>query len=200
MELIESESISKQEFKVLSKRLQQNVDNVHGMLDNLLLWSLSQMEGIKPNQAPFDLNFIVDESLLILKESAAQKQIHLTNASVSHLQALGDEYQIKTVLTNLLNNAIKFTPTQGKIAIDSSIKGHFIHLKIADSGVGIEKTDLAQIFTDPKLKTGTAGEKGTGFGLFLCKELIEKNGGSIEITSEIGQGTTVDFYLPAVMN
>jgi hypothetical protein len=198
MELFDSESISKQEFKELSKRLQQNVDNVHGMLDNLLLWSLSQMEGIKPKRAPFDLNFIIDESLLIFKESATQKQINLTDYSATNLLALGDEYQIKTVLRNLINNAIKFTPLQGNIAIHSSIKEQFIHLKITDSGLGIEKNDLTQIFLNPKLKTGTAGEKGTGFGLFLCKELIEKNGGTIQINSEIGRGTTVDLLLPAV--
>jgi signal transduction histidine kinase len=200
MGLIDDESISQQEFKELSKLIAQNVDNLSGMLENLLLWSLSQMEGIKPNIAPVELNFIIDETVLIFNHSSMQKQINLTNNSATNLRALGDEYQIKTVLRNLINNAIKFTPSQGQIDINSTIKGQFVHLKITDSGVGIERNDLVQIFSNPKIKAGTAGEKGTGFGLFLCKELIEKNGGSIEIDSEFGKGTTVDILLPLVVN
>jgi signal transduction histidine kinase len=200
MQLIDNEEVSKEEFIELSKRMQVNVENVHGMLDNLLLWSLSQMEGIKPKLAPFDLNFVMNETILIFKESSLQKQIDLTHNSTVNLLALGDEYQIETVLRNLLNNAIKFTPSQGKITIESSINGQFINLKITDSGVGIEKNDLAQIFSNPTLKTGTAGEKGTGFGLFLCKELLEKNDGTIEIESDIGKGTAVNIMLPFVVN
>jgi signal transduction histidine kinase len=196
MQLLDNEFISKEEFKKLSKRLQQNVDSVHGMLENLLLWSLSQMEGIKPNVKPFDLNFIIEETVLLFEEISIQKQIDLRHNSTIHFQALGDEYQIRTVLRNLLNNALKFTPSHGQISINSKIKGQFINLKITDSGVGIEKNDLAQIFSNPKLKMGTAGEKGTGFGLFLCKELIEKNGGSIDVNSEFGKWTTIEISLP----
>lgn len=200
MQLIDDEHINQEEFKDLSKRLQSDLDNIFGMLDNLLLWSQSQMEGIKPNLAPFDLNFIIDETMLTFRESAMQKQVSLINNSAINLQAFGDEYKIKIVLSNLLNNAIKFTPSHGQITIDSSIKGKFINLQITDSGVGIERNDLAKIFTNPKLKTGTAGEKGTGFGLFLCKELIEKNGGTIEVNSEFGKGTTIDILLPLMLN
>jgi signal transduction histidine kinase len=198
MQLLDNEFISKEEFKQLSKRLQQNVDNVHGMLENLLLWSLSQMEGIKPNVKPFDLNFIIDETVQLFKEVSEQKKIGLKVNSTTHLQAMGDEFQIRTVLRNLLNNALKFTPTNGQIDIRSSVNEHFINLKISDTGVGIKQEDLALIFLNPKLNTGTAGEKGTGFGLFLCKELIEKNGGTIEINSEIGKGTIIELLLPIV--
>jgi signal transduction histidine kinase len=172
------------------------VDNVHGMLENLLLWSLSQMDGIKPNVKNFDLNFVIEETVILFKEVFTQKQINLTNNSSLNLQALGDEYQIRTVLRNLLNNAIKFTPQNGQIEIVSSVEKHFVNLKISDTGMGIRKEDLAQIFSNPKLNNGTAGEKGTGFGLFLCKELIEKNGGSIEIKSEFKKGTTIEILLP----
>jgi signal transduction histidine kinase len=196
LQLLDNEFISKEEFKQLSKRLQENVDNVHGMLENLLLWSLSQMEGIKPNLKPFDLNFIIDETIQLFKEVSEQKQIDLNVNTTIHLQAFGDEFQIRTILRNLLNNALKFTPTNGQIRIKSSVKEHSISLKISDTGVGIRKEDLALIFSNPKLNMGTAGEKGTGFGLFLCKELIEKNGGSIEINSEVGKGTIIELSLP----
>jgi two-component system, sensor histidine kinase and response regulator len=159
---------------------------------------LSQMKGIKPNLKPFELNFIIDETVQLFKEISIQKQIGLTTDSGSHFQALGDEYQIRTILRNLLNNALKFTPSHGEIHINSSLKGQFVNLKISDSGVGIKQEDLVTIFSNPTLKVGTAGEKGTGFGLFLCKELIEKNGGSIDVNSEFGRGTTIDILLPIV--
>jgi signal transduction histidine kinase len=170
------------------------------MLENLLYWSLSQLEELKPNFRPFDLDFIVDEILSIFKENAIQKQIFLTKHSAKNLQAYGDEYQIKTIIINLVNNALKFTPRHGKIIIDSNIEGQFIKLKIMDSGIGMEKSELMQIFNNPTIKSGTAGEKGTGFGLFLCKELIEKNGGKIEIESVIGKGTTIILSLPLMVN
>jgi signal transduction histidine kinase len=84
--------------------------------------------------------------------------------------------------------------------INSSIEGQFITLKIVDSGIGIEKDELMQIFSNPTIKIGTAGEKGTGFGLFLCKELIEKNGGNIEIESDFGKGTTIILLLHLMAN
>jgi signal transduction histidine kinase len=200
MQLVEKEHISMQEFKELSIHIKQNVNNLSGMLENLLFWSLSQLEEIKPNLRPFDLDFVVDETLSIFKENAIQKQIDLTKHSAKNLQAYGDEYQIRTVLINLVNNALKFTPQHGKIVIDSSIEGEFITLKIMDSGIGIEKDELMQIFSNPTIKSGTAGEKGTGFGLFLCKELIEKNGGNIEIESVFGKGTTITLLLPLMVN
>jgi signal transduction histidine kinase len=200
MQLVEKEHISMQEFKELSIHIKQNVDNLSGMLENLLFWSLSQLEEIKPNLRPFDLDLIVGETLSIFKENALQKQIDLANLSAKNLQAYGDEYQIRTVLINLVNNALKFTPQHGKIVIDSSIDGQFITLKIMDSGIGIEKDELMQIFSNPTINSGTAGEKGTGFGLFLCKELIEKNGGNIEIESVIGKGTTIILLLPLMVN
>lgn len=200
MQLLDNEFISKEEFKQLSKRLQENVDNVHGMLENLLLWSLSQMDGIKPNIKAFDLNFVVDETVVLFKEVFTQKNIDLTSNSNINFQALGDEYQIRTVLRNVLNNAIKFTPENGQILIESKVEKNFINLKISDTGIGIPKEELPIFFSNPKIKTGTAGEKGTGFGLFLCKELVEKNGGLISVDSELGKWTTIEISLPLMMN
>ena len=200
IQLVEEEHISVQEFKELSNHIKQNVDNLSGMLENLLFWSLSQLEEIKPNLRPFDLDLIVDETVSIFKENAFQKQIDLTKHSAKNLQAYGDEYQIRTVLINLVNNALKFTPQHGKIVIDCNIEGQFITLKIMDSGIGMKQDELMQIFYNPTIKNGTAGEKGTGFGLFLCKELIEKNGGNIQIESVFGKGTTIILLLPLMDN
>lgn len=200
IQLLNNESISKEEFKELSKRLEGNVDSIHEMLENLLLWSLSQMDSLKPNIRPFDFNFIVDETVVLFKEVFTQKNITLTNTSSIKKEALGDEYYIKTVLRNILNNAIKFTPENGQILIESEVKNNFIYLKISDTGVGITKEELLVFFSNPKIKMGTAGEKGTGFGLSLCKELVEKNGGFISVDSEYGKWTTIEISLPLVMS
>ena len=200
MYLLDNEYISKEEFNELFARLKQNVDNVHGMLENLLLWSLSQMDGIKPNIKPFDLGFVVDETVILFKEVFTQKNINLISNSSIDCKALGDEYQIRTVLRNILNNAIKFTPENGQILIESKVEQEFINLKISDTGIGVSKEELPSFFSNPTLKAGTAGEKGTGFGLALCKELVEKNGGVISVDSEFGEWTTIEITLPLMMN
>jgi signal transduction histidine kinase len=168
------------------------------MLENLLIWSLSQMESIKPKIRPFDLSIIVEETIVLFREISFQKQINMHNEMGENIPTYADEQQIKMVLRNLLNNAIKFTPNDGNIAISANIREHVVNIKIRDSGIGIKEEDLAMIFSNPKLNRGTAGEKGTGFGLFLCKELIEKNGGSIDIKSEFKKGTTIDIVLPSL--
>lgn len=200
IQLVEHEHISVQEFKEISNHIKQNVNNLSVMLENLLFWSRSQLEEIKPNLRPFDLDFVIDETISIFKENALQKHIDLTIESAKNMQAYGDEYQIRIVLINLVNNALKFTPQYGKIVIDSSIEGQFITIKIIDSGIGMAKDELMKIFKNPSIKSGTAGEKGTGFGLFICKELIEKNGGNIEIESVYGKGTNVILLLPLMVN
>ena len=143
---------------------------------------------------------MVDETVVLFKEVFTQKHINLTSNSNINFQALGDEYQIRTVLRNVLNNAIKFTPENGQILIESTIEKDFINLKISDTGIGIAKEDLPLFFSNPKIQAGTAGEKGTGFGLFLCKELVEKNGGLISVDSEFGKWTTIEISLPLMMN
>jgi signal transduction histidine kinase len=200
IQLAENEQITVQEFKEISIHIKQNVNNLSVMLENLLFWSRSQLEEIKPNLRPFDLDFVIDEIISIFKHNALQKQIELTKHSAKTMQAYGDEYQIRIVLINLVNNALKFTPQYGKIVIDSSIEGQFITIKIIDSGIGMAKDELMKIFKNPSIKSGTAGEKGTGFGLFICKELIEKNGGNIEIESVYGKGTNVILLLPLMVN
>ena len=196
MQLLDGGFISPEEFKEMSKRTHENVDAVLGMLENLLTWSLSQMEGIKPNLKPFDLNKIINENGLVFKEILTQKQIELSLNLSTQALVLGDEYQISTVLRNLLSNAIKFTPVGGQISVSQSVQARQMSLQIRDTGIGIEEEYLGQVFSNPKLSTGTAGEKGTGFGLFLCKELIEKNGGKIAIKSEYNKGTTIEILLP----
>jgi signal transduction histidine kinase len=196
LQLFDSQQLSQEEFLELARHLLKNVDNIHEMLENLLQWSLSQMQGLKPFLKAFEVNDVVDETIALFKEVAFQKQIELATDLEQNLIAFADENQIRTVLRNLLNNAIKFTPQSGIIAVSGKVRDNFVELKVIDSGIGIKTEDLALIFSKPKLKKGTAGEKGTGLGLVLCKDLIEQNGGQIVVRSEYQKGTTFEVILP----
>ena len=110
----------------------------------------------------------------------------------------GDEYMITTVLRNLIYNAIKFTPEGGSIDICSQINEKFIHVAIKDNGTGIQDENLEKLFR-PEIHfstRGTANEKGSGIGLTLCKEFVEKNGGEISVESKINKGSTFLFTVP----
>jgi two-component system, sensor histidine kinase and response regulator len=105
---------------------------------------------------------------------------------------------VYAIVRNLLSNALKFTEPGGKVTIDVVKKDDFLNVSVADTGIGMQQDDVARLFRiDSKYqRAGTAGEEGTGLGLLLSKELVEKNGGMLVITSEAGKGTTVVFTLP----
>jgi signal transduction histidine kinase len=105
---------------------------------------------------------------------------------------------IDTVVRNLLSNAVKFTTSGGSIDLSARVSGDIIEIAVVDTGVGIDENAIEKLFQiDEKYsKPGTAGESGTGLGLILCKELVEKNDGSIRVESEIGRGSTFTFTLP----
>ncbi len=196
IQLLDNKRISSDEFRELSGRLGQNVHGLHSMLENLLQWSLSQLEGTKPIIKPFKINDVSTETVAFFKELTIQKQVNLVLETTLEAEVLGDEAQIKTVLRNLVNNALKFTPIVGQISVNQVVKDNFVLITVTDTGVGISEKELALIFSSPTIKVGTAGEKGTGFGLSLSKELIDKNGGSIKAESSVGKGTTITIALP----
>jgi len=108
-----------------------------------------------------------------------------------------DYPSLSTVFRNLISNAIKYSQNDSKISIGYSVKGNRNYFEIKDQGLGISEEKIKALFTlDKKSQKGTMGEKGTGLGLILCKELVELHGGEIKINSSIGNGTTVTFYIP----
>lgn len=195
LNLFDNNSLSQKEFIDLSKSLNQSVDNIHAMLENLLLWSLSQMNGLKPYLRNLYVIDVVEEAIALVREIANRKNIELRINIPENLQVFADENNLRAIIRNLLNNALKFTPQNGSITVNSHQRGEFTELQIIDTGIGVKPEDLEKIFSDPKLKQGTAGEKGTGLGLVLCKDLIEQNGGKISVTSQYGQGTIFTIVL-----
>ncbi len=179
--------------------------NGYTLLENLLEWSRSQTGNIECHQRELNLKEQVDDVILLLEEFANKKAITLTNHIASDLMVRADKNMLDTIIRNLISNAIKFTANDGKIALNANeiTDEHgtaMIQTSIADSGVGIASDDLDKLFRiDVNHSTiGTSKEKGTGLGLILCKEFVEKNGGTIWVDSQIEKGTTFYFTLKKV--
>ena len=150
--LIDNQQLSREEFDELLQHLQKNVDNVHGMLENLLQWSLSQMKEMKPSLKAFEINDVVEQTVELFKEVAKQKKIDLQTDLNENLIVFADENHIRAVIRNLLNNALKFTPENGRVSIKGNFKNNFVELQITDTGIGINTDEMQLIFSNPKLK------------------------------------------------
>ncbi|HEY0744486.1 MAG TPA: HAMP domain-containing sensor histidine kinase [Chryseosolibacter sp.] len=196
--LNESELITPQEFKMLLKGLKHNVDQTYDLLDNLLVWSKSQMKGFVVRRDGISIHDIVAETTALLLSNAEKKKLNIVNHIHQHLFARGDEDMIKLVLRNLISNAIKFTGEGGCITIGAKQDGQQVMISVSDTGVGIDILEQSEVFKYSQSKTGTNEEKGAGLGLMICKEFIEKNHGRIWIDSELGRGSTFTFSLPAI--
>lgn len=198
LDLFESGYISENEFqKNLMPDLKDRIHYVATLIDNLLHWAKDQMEGIQVKPGVFDLPQVIHETVNLLRPQAQRKSITLGLDIAPSLQVYGDKDMIKLVLRNLISNAIKFTPQKGAIAITTRNENEYIYIAVADTGTGLSPEEIHRIqdkeyFT----KYGTAGEKGSGLGLMLCREFVEKNGGQLFIESKPDIGSTFTFSLP----
>ncbi len=163
----------------------------HHLLENLLNWAGMQTERIKVNKTNFNLREVVDEIIQLNSSNAKMKSIELFSSIHEEITINADKFMVDTVIRNLVSNAIKFTREGGKIGVSSETKDDKISIIIEDNGVGIQAENLKKLFRiDNQIKTkGTAGEAGSGLGLILCKEFIEKNDGTITVESEHGKGS-----------
>ena len=174
--------------------------NSYALLENLLEWSRSQTGRIQVTPEKFNLYKIVNENISLLESQATKKQINLRNILSETLEAFADENMINTVIRNLISNAIKYTPIEGSIQIESKTKENAVILTITDSGVGISEENIPKLFRlDQNYSTnGTANETGTGLGLILCAEFIAKNKGKIWVESELNKGSSFSIQLPVI--
>jgi signal transduction histidine kinase len=189
--------VSMEEFQAILPNLQQNVKTVHHTLENLLQWSYSQMQGIKSSPKQVDIQLIVVENIELFAEVAKNKQIVLSYAIPLDTFVFADENQVRLILRNLLNNAIKFTRKNGTINVSAKQNESFIEISVNDTGIGMSEVQVEKLFSIGINSTyGTSGEKGTGLGLMLCKEMAEENKGKIWVESELGKGSTFTVSLP----
>jgi len=178
--------------------LKDLIERVYTLIENLLDWSRIQTDRIEITPVVINLSTEVPEILMLLKANAEQKQITIINQILDPTGVFADRYSFRSIMQNLVSNAVKFTNPQGTIIISAKEKIDFVEICINDNGIGIEPELLDKIFNiETRHSTkGTADEMGTGLGLLLSKELAEKNGGSITIQSTVGVGTTLSIYLP----
>jgi len=168
----------------------------YNLLEELLNWSRLQQGQMPFNPTNIVLREVVKEVVALLAENANQKNIALINHISGDLIVKADENMLKTMIRNLVSNAIKFTSTGGKVELQASEGKENIEVSASDNGTGLKQEELEQIFKMGYTTYGTSNEKGTGLGLFLCKEFVEKHGGKIWAESEFGKGSTFKFTLP----
>jgi len=173
--------------------------NLYQLLENLLEWSIMEQGINKVDPKSFQLSPKITQSLQTVLESVKKKDIHLSYMIPEEIKVLADENMFQSIIRNLTGNAVKFTPKGGKIFLSArSTDEEFIEISVNDSGIGMSKEMISKLFSPDERtsRKGTDGEPSTGLGLILCKDFIEKNGGSIWAESEVGKGSTFYFTLP----
>ncbi|MCX6280750.1 MAG: PAS domain S-box protein [Bacteroidetes bacterium] len=188
------------------RNINSSAQNTFKLLENLLAWSIAQTGRQNFNPFPVDMSVVTNDMVILLRDQAEKKQIKIFTAVNFGTVVLADEQMVRTVIRNLISNAIKFTPLGGQVKIyTETVKdenGHkdMIKICITDTGIGISAENMDKLFRiDQQLRsTGTANEKGTGLGLILCKELVDKHGGNIWVESELGKGSKFCVTLPKV--
>lgn len=173
------------------------------LLVNLLEWARLQTGRIQSKPAELSTDNLIDMTIQLLKPSAEKKGITIESNHSEPYKVWGDQDMILTVLRNLGINAIKFTGMNGKVIFRSehSPEDGLVRITVEDNGIGIKPEHIPDLFRINSMHStdGTAGEKGTGLGLILCKEFVELNGGSIRAESEPGKGTKFHFTIPVVI-
>lgn len=191
------DELSKDELIYFTNEINKSAKNLMNLLDNLLTWARSQTGKLEFLPSNNDLFYICSNCISLLAFNAEKKGISLISNITEQTMFYGDPDMIDTVLRNLVINAIKFTSEGGTIKIDSIDIGNYYEISVTDNGVGISDDVIDKLFKiDSNVSTsGTMQEKGTGLGLILCKEFIEKNGGKIRAESQIGVGSKFKFTL-----
>ncbi|MCG8579995.1 MAG: HAMP domain-containing histidine kinase [Bacteroidales bacterium] len=189
---------SKEEVKDILKTIQHSAHQGLDLLGNLLDWSKQHNNLIKHQLTPVRLSTMVYDAQALLSHNIAHKRITLINEVDTMATVCADSNMIKTILRNILSNAIKYTNNDGTIEITSDTEGAFDLLRIKDSGIGMTEDQINRLFNiENNVSTpGTNNEPGTGLGLLLCKELAEKNNAEIRIESKVGEGSTFTIAFP----
>lgn len=196
----EGDQMEQHEIVELIKKIHQTLKNQYNLLENLLQWASIQTQRLKPQPIKVNLKRTVGDVINILQTTAEKKDIQIINSVFPEHNVFVDKQMITSVVHNLITNAIKFTFVGGKITISSDYFGdNQIILKVSDTGIGISDEIKAKLFKIDRHHStlGTNNEKGSGLGLILCKEMVEKNGGRIWAErNENSVGTTFFVSLP----
>lgn len=217
-----ADTLPPDDLKDMTATIHKSARNVFNLLENLLQWSTLQRGKMPCHPSQCDLREVADGTVELLRGNSQAKGVVLGNAVPAGLFVWADENMLATVIRNLTSNALKFTPADGQVTIaarlikmvsDSSAEQvsaempdpspviALVEVAISDTGLGMNQETVDKLFNIDVHHTtlGTAQEKGTGLGLIICQEMVQKNGGKIWVESELGQGTTVKFTIPLDM-
>jgi len=198
LNLVAGKHVAPEEFVGLAPRLAQQVAQIHDTLENLLQWSLTQMKGLTRHPTQIEVATLLQRMVEVMRPAAQEKgiQIHMDLPAHS-LKVYADDNQLQLVLRNLLHNALKFTPQYGSITVGVQRVEEWIEVFVTDTGIGISPDRLPYLFNAAHTQStsGTLGEKGTGLGLILCKEMVEANEGKLTVKSEVNKGSTFTIRL-----
>lgn len=196
------DNLSKDEIKSFSVNINRSAKNVFNLLENLLQWSRIQTGRMEFKPEKIDLYEAIHETVNLIIGNAVKKNIDIVTEVALGSYVLADRNMLNSVLQNITSNAVKFTYPGGKIKLSAVDKNGIFELNITDSGMGIKPADLSKLFRIDvhHTTTGTGNEKGTGLGLILCKELIERNRGTIRVESEYQKGSSFIFTLPSFIS
>ncbi len=186
------------EIAKLAGLIHSSTKQTFELLKNLLEWARMQQGRIPFDPKSFLLNNLVSSEIKGLMYVANQKNIGLIDGLNENIMLTADENMIRTVLRNLIANAIKFTPKNGKIKITAEVGNNQVEVSVSDTGIGMSAETVEKLFKIETsfTKPGTENETGTGLGLLLCKEFIEKHNGGIRVTSKVGKGSDFIFTIP----
>lgn len=196
--LTDYKELDESEIIFYLEEMKKSAEISHNLLQNLLQWSRSQTGRIEFNPTKILLKNLVNVNLELLQPTAANKEIQIKSEVVDDIYVHADEDMLNTIIRNLITNAIKFTPKGGTITIAAKGVGKYAEISVEDTGVGMSEATMANLFRlDTTHSTlGTNQEAGTGLGLILCKEFVEKHDGKIWVESKLGVGSKFIFYLP----
>jgi len=195
-----SQELSQEQMTNFLTIINSSAKQGYRLLENLLEWSRMQTGIIAWQPEQVDLWDLVNEVVHLLRGSAENKQIYLVARVDEDLSAFADPNMINTVVRNLVSNAIKFTPCGGEVVVESRQTKDFVEITVRDSGIGIKPEDIEKLFRidEQVVQNGTENETGTGLGLILCKEFIDKHKGQLFVKSEANKGSSFIFTLPTV--
>ncbi len=194
---IEKVGLSAEDFKAYLPEIRNNMEQTGNLMNNLFTWARSQIQQTEITASEISITRLTEQTIRFLERNAAEKNIRLINEVTWDSFAFADENSAQIILRNLLANAIKFTGSGGSVKIKSENAGNFINVIVEDTGIGIPANKQQLLFSDSYYTTpGTNRETGTGLGLLICRDLVQKNGGSLLFTSEVGKGSTFTFSLP----
>lgn len=194
----EINSLNKDEIKDIAKNIIKSARITNKLLEDILLWARTQQGKIPFNPQNLSFADICKDTLEILTPNSNVKNITIDYSSANHINVFADIDMLRTVLRNIVSNAIKFTNNGGALNINAEENFENVTISVSDNGIGIAHDELKKLFDISEVITtkGTAGETGTGLGLLICKDFVEKHSGKIWVESEVGKGSEFKFTFP----